>query len=134
VAVVELDVVRGFLVRGLDKVEDGPLDAGLVALRCRLLYEIEVAAAAGLELSVQMLGCAQLEACAVGLYVHAGGWEALLRVAQGARHSLEGPDLEAKQFDDRLAAEKSAARKSGKNPGYMPRRPVLLIVTARRPR
>src|ERR1022692_2581193 len=31
VAVVELDVVRGFPARGLDKVEDGALHAGLVA-------------------------------------------------------------------------------------------------------
>ena len=32
VAVVELDVVRGFPARGLDQVEDGTLDARLVAL------------------------------------------------------------------------------------------------------
>jgi hypothetical protein len=32
VAVVELDVVRVFLARGPDQVEDGALDAGLVAL------------------------------------------------------------------------------------------------------
>jgi hypothetical protein len=32
VAVVEFDVVRGFPARGLDQVEDGALDAGLVAI------------------------------------------------------------------------------------------------------
>ena len=81
---------------------------------CRLLYEIEVAATAGLELSVRMLGRAHMEAWLVALYIHFGGYEALLRVAQDARHSLEGIELEAGQFDEWLAAEKSSARKSGK--------------------
>jgi hypothetical protein len=80
---------------------------------CRLLYEIEVAAAAGLELSVRMLGRAHMEAWLVALYIHFGGYEALLKVAQDARHSLEGIELEARQFDEWLAAEKTAARKSG---------------------
>jgi hypothetical protein len=81
---------------------------------CRLLNEIEVAAAAGLELSVRMLGRAHMEAWLVALYIHFGGYEALLRVAQDARHSLEGIELEARQFDEWLAAEKTAARKSGR--------------------
>ena len=80
---------------------------------CRLLYEIEVAAAAGLELSVRMLGRAHMEAWLVALYIHFGGYEALLKVAQDARHSLEGIEFEARQFDEWLAAEKIAARKSG---------------------
>jgi hypothetical protein len=81
---------------------------------CRLLYEIEVAAAAGLELSVRMLGRAHMEAWLVALYIHFGGYEALLKVAQDARHSLEGIELEARQFDEWLAAQKTAARKSGR--------------------
>lgn len=81
---------------------------------CRLLYEIEVAAAAGLELSVRMLGRAHMEAWLVALYIRFGGYEALLKVAKDARHSLEGIELEARQFDEWLAAEKTAARKSGK--------------------
>jgi hypothetical protein len=81
---------------------------------CRLLYEIEVAAAAALELSVRMLGRAHMEAWLVALYIHFGGYEALLKVAQDARHSLEGIELEARQFDEWLAAEKTAARKSGR--------------------
>jgi hypothetical protein len=81
---------------------------------CRLLYEIEVAAAAGLELLVRMLGRAHMEAWLVALYVHFGGYEALLKVAQDARHSLEGIELEARQFDEWLAAERTAARKSGR--------------------
>jgi hypothetical protein len=81
---------------------------------CRLLYEIEVAAAAGLELSVRMLGRAHMEAWLVALYLHFGGYQALLKVAQDARHSLEGIELEARQFDEWLAAEKTAARKSGR--------------------
>jgi hypothetical protein len=81
---------------------------------CRLLYEIEVAATAGLELAVRMLGRAHMEAWLVALYIHFGGYEALLKVAQDARHSLEGIELEARKFDEWLAAEKTAARKSGK--------------------
>jgi hypothetical protein len=80
---------------------------------CRLLYEIEIAAAAGLELSVRMLGRAHMEAWLVAFYMHFGGYEALLKVAKDARHSLEGIELEARQFDEWLAAEKTAARKSG---------------------
>jgi hypothetical protein len=81
---------------------------------CRLLYEIEVAAAAGLELPVRMLGRAHMEAWLVGLYIHFGGHEAPLKVAQAARHSLEGIELEARQFDEWLDGEKIAARKSGR--------------------
>jgi hypothetical protein len=81
---------------------------------CRLLDEIEVAAAACLELSVRMLGRSHMEAWLIGLYIHFGGYEALLKVAQDARHSLEGIELEARQFDEWLAAEKAAARKSSK--------------------
>lgn len=85
---------------------------------CRLLYEIEVAAAAGLELSVRMLGRAHMEAWLVALYIHFGGYEALLRVAQDARHSLEGIELEARQFDEWLAAVcGSAGRDAGDLPG-----------------
>jgi hypothetical protein len=59
-----------------------------------------------------------------------------IRIIGGFLSSLH--DRRIRTADQRLAwmivaAEKSAARKSGKNPGYMPRRPVLLIVTARRP-
>ena len=79
---------------------------------CRLLYEIEVAAAGGLEFTVRNNGRAHMEAWLVALYIHFGGYDALIRVAQDARHSLEGIALEAKQFDEQLAAEKKAARKS----------------------
>lgn len=81
---------------------------------CNLLYEIEVAAVADLELSVRMLGRAHLEAWLMALYIHFGGYEALLKVAQDARHSLEGIEQEGKEFDEWLAAEKKAARKSVK--------------------
>lgn len=55
-----------------------------------------------------------MEAWLVALYIHFGGYEALLKVAQDARHSLEGIELEARQFDEWLAAEKAAARKNGR--------------------
>jgi len=89
-------------------------DGAALRHRGRLLYEIEVAAAACLELSVRMLGRAHMEAWLIGLYIHFGGYDALLKVAQDARHSLEGIELEARQFYEWLAAEKTAARKSGK--------------------
>jgi hypothetical protein len=54
---------------------------------CNLLYETEVAADADLELSVRMLGRAHLEAWFVALYIHFAGYEALLKVAQDARHA-----------------------------------------------
>jgi hypothetical protein len=60
-----------------------------------------------------MLGRAHMEAWLVALYIHFGGYEALLKVAQDARPSLEGIELEARQFDEWLAAEKIAAGKSG---------------------
>ena len=81
---------------------------------CRLLYETELAATLDLEFSVRMLGRAHLEAWLVALYIHFGGFDALCRLAQEARHGLEGIDLEGKQFDQWLAAEKKAARRSGR--------------------
>lgn len=43
----------------------------------------------------------------MALCIHFGGYEALLKVGQDARHALEG-----QEFDEWLAAEKRAARKS----------------------
>jgi hypothetical protein len=79
---------------------------------CRLLDEIEGAAASQLEFAVRNLGRAHMETWLVGLYIHFGGYEALTRVAQEARHGLEGIELEGKQFDERLVADKKAARRS----------------------
>lgn len=79
---------------------------------CNLMYEIEVAALADLELSVRMLGRAHLEAWLMALYIHFGGYEALVKVGQDARHALEGIAKEGREFDEWLAAEKRAARKS----------------------
>lgn len=79
---------------------------------CHLLYEIEVAAASGLEFAVRNNGRTHMEAWLVALYIHFGGYDALIRVAQAARHSLEGIAAEAEQFDAQLAADRKAARKS----------------------
>jgi hypothetical protein len=79
---------------------------------CRLLYEMEIAAAADIELGVRLLARAHLEAWLVGLYIHYGGFEAVARVAQDTRHSLESTNNEASQFDQWLLAEQKAARKS----------------------
>lgn len=80
---------------------------------CRLLDEIEGAAASQLEFAVRNLGRAHMETWLVGLYIHFGGYEALTRVTQAALLGLESIDLEGKQFDERLVADKKAARRSG---------------------
>lgn len=78
---------------------------------CRLLYEMEIAAAAKLELAVRLLARAHLEAWLAGLYIHYGGFEAVERVAQDTRYSLEATDNEASEFDKWLTAEQKTARK-----------------------
>lgn len=78
---------------------------------CRLLYEMEIASAAGLELAVRLLARAHLEAWLVGLYVHYGGFEAVERVARDTRYSLEGTNNEVGQFDRWLTGEQKSARK-----------------------
>ncbi len=78
---------------------------------CRLLYEMEIAAKTSQELAARLLGRAHLEAWLVALYIHYGGFEALTRVAQDTRHSLEATDNEAAQFDKWLTAEQKSARK-----------------------
>jgi len=78
---------------------------------CRLLYEMEIAAAARLELAVRLLARAHLETWLTGLYIHYGGFEAVERVAQDTRYALEATDHEARLFDQWLTAEQKSARK-----------------------
>jgi len=78
---------------------------------CRLLYEMEFAAAGPLEFAVRLLARAHLEAWLAGLYIHYGGFEAVGRVAQDTRYSLEGTNNEASQFDHWLTAEQKSARR-----------------------
>ncbi len=80
---------------------------------CRLLYEIETAATAGLELSARMLSRAHMEAWFVALYIHYGGHDALLKVAQDSRQELEGIEREAQEFNTWLATEKERATERG---------------------
>jgi hypothetical protein len=82
---------------------------------CRLLYEMDIAAAAGLEFAVRLLARAHLEAWLAGLYIHYGGFEAVERVAQDTRYSLEGTNNEASQFDQWLTAEHRSARRRARN-------------------
>jgi hypothetical protein len=78
---------------------------------CRLLCEMEVAAGVNLELAVRLLARTHLEAWLAGLYIHYGGFEAVERVAQDTRYSLEATDNEARLFDQWLTAEQKSARK-----------------------
>jgi hypothetical protein len=78
---------------------------------CRLLYEMEIAATANLELAVRLLARAHLEAWLAGLYIHYGGFEAVERVAQDTRSSLEATDNDARLFDQWLTAEQKTTRK-----------------------
>ena len=99
------------LDRGTEHVRWLMYDGAVLRHCCRLLYEMEVAAAANLELAVRLLARAHLEAWFVGLYIHYGGIEAVERVAQDTRYSLEGTQNDASQFDQWLAAEQKSARK-----------------------
>jgi hypothetical protein len=85
-------------------------DAAALRHCCRLLYEMEVATQTNQELAARLLARAHLEAWLVALYIHYGGFEAVERVAQDTRYSLEVTGKEAKQFDLWLAAEQKSTR------------------------
>lgn len=99
------------LDRGTEHVRWLLYDGAALRHCCRLLYEMEIAAVADLELGVRLLARTHLEAWFVGLYIHYGGFEAVERVAQDTRYSLEGTQNEASQFDQWLLGEQKSARK-----------------------
>jgi len=78
---------------------------------------MEVAAETNQELAARLLARAHLEAWLVALYIHYGGFEAVERVAQDTRYSLEATDNEASQFDTWLTAERKSARKRARKVG-----------------
>lgn len=86
----------------------------MAALRhcCRLVREIEAASAGGLEFAVRTLGRAHMEAWLTALYIHFGGHEALVRVAQNTKQQTAAFVNDAEAFDKWLRGEKKAARRS----------------------
>ncbi|MFE9454691.1 hypothetical protein [Streptomyces sp. NPDC006739] len=84
-------------------------DGAALRYCCQLLREMEVSAGLGLEFAVRTLGRAHMEAWLLSLYIHFGGYPAVVRVGQDARYSLEGLDREAKAFNEQLAEQKEAA-------------------------
>jgi len=101
------------LDRGSEHVTWLLYDAAALRHCCRLLYELEIAAAANLELAARLLARAHLETWLVGLYIHYGGFEALERVAQDTRCGLEATNNDAKHFDQWLTGEKRSSRQRG---------------------
>lgn len=84
-------------------------DAASLRHCCRLLQEIDVAAQAGRELTVLVLCRTHLEAFLIGLYIHFGGHEALLRIAQDTRHQFDGLHEESQKIEQSLTARKASA-------------------------
>jgi hypothetical protein len=76
----------------------------MAALRhcSRLVHEIEAASASGLELAVRTLGRAHMEAWLTALYIHFGGHEVLVRVAQNTEYQTAAFVNDAQEFDKRL--------------------------------
>jgi hypothetical protein len=98
--------------KGTDHVTWLVYDAAALRHCCQLLHEIEVAAQTNQEWAARLLGRAHLEAWLVGLYLHYGGFDALVRVAQDTRHGLEAMNHDAEAFDKWLTGEKKSARKN----------------------
>jgi hypothetical protein len=81
---------------------------------CRLVCEIEAASAGGLEFAVRTLGRAHMEARLTALYIHFGGHEALVRVAQNTEQQTTAFVNDAQEFDKWLKGEKKAAHRSAR--------------------
>ena len=78
-----------------------------------LLLDIGIAVGAGRELTVRILGRTHIEAFLYALYIHFGGFDAVMRVAQDTLASLQATNNDLKAWDDWLTVErkqKSAAR------------------------
>jgi hypothetical protein len=99
------------LDRGTDRVTWLLYDGAALRHCCRLLYELEIAAKTNQEMAARLLARTHLEAWLVALYIHYGGFEAVERVAQDTRYSLEATDNEASHFDQWLTSEQKSARK-----------------------
>jgi hypothetical protein len=99
------------LDNGTDSARHRMYDAAALRHCCRLLHEIEAGAATGQELTVRVMGRVHIEAWIHALYIHFGGHDALTRIAQETRYQLEAMQQHMNDFDQRLAADKKAARR-----------------------
>ena len=70
--------------------------------------------AADMEYAVRALARAHMEAWLVSLYIHLGGYEAVEKLAGAARHSLDGLEAEAEEFNKQLVKDKRRARCSAR--------------------
>lgn len=88
----------------------------MAALRhcCGLVREIEAATAGGLEFAVRTLGRAHMEAWLTALYIHFGGHEAVVRVAQNTECQTTAFVNDSQEFDKWLKGERKAARRSAR--------------------
>lgn len=88
----------------------------MAALRhcCALVREIEAATVGGLEFAVRTLGRAHMEAWLTALYIHFGGHEALVRVAQNTEYQTTAFANDSQAFDKWLKGERKAAHRSAR--------------------
>lgn len=87
-------------------------DAAALRHCCRLLFEIQHAADAELELAVRTLWRNHTESWLVAMYIHFGGYPALQCIVQGSRRNFEALEHDREGFVQKLAADKKAARAS----------------------
>lgn len=90
----------------------GPVQGGTAALRycAELLRELAAAVDGRLEYAVRSLARSLIEATVFSLYIHFGGYEAVVAAGQAARHSAEGIQNERDRINQELAASKKKAR------------------------
>lgn len=88
-------------------------DAAALRHCAALLTEIEAAAHMGQELSVRILARTHIEAFLYALFIHFGGYEALMRVAQDTLDALESTQNDFVAFDEWLIREKKQLTKLG---------------------
>lgn len=84
-------------------------DVASVRHCCLLLMEIELSAATGQEMTVRILGRVFIEAWLTALYIHFGGYDALIRVAQDTVYQVQLTDRDLKDFDQRIARDEKNA-------------------------
>ncbi|MFF2143649.1 hypothetical protein [Kitasatospora sp. NPDC058190] len=76
-----------------------------------LLRELAAAVDSGLEYAVRSLARSLIEATVFSLYIHFGGYEAVVAVGQVARHSAEGVQNERDRINQELAASQKDAQR-----------------------
>ncbi|MEV5943477.1 hypothetical protein [Streptomyces sp. NPDC051994] len=99
---------------GTEQVTWRMYDGAALRYCAQLLRELAAAIDAGIELGVRPLTRSLLEAAVFSLYVHFGGYSAILAVGGAGKHSLEGAQQEADHGNRRLADRKKKAQRKAK--------------------